>query len=134
MTDIHLESLTFTQLLQKHKELQIAYSDLKTKAAVEKAQVEKTHADAMRGLRTKHTELENEYKKFKSLHAKEPAIFLADYEHKNGLYINKAHPEWGYFCGGCIPRGIAANMRKCDAGWQCNACPNFIYNEDLDGH
>lgn len=122
-----VEDLTPKQLLDAYKEQEIAFGQFKTQAAEEKSGIEKAHADTVRNLKAQYAELEKEHAKFKALHAKNPEIFLTDYEHHNGLYVNKAHPEWGYFCGNCLPKGSAVHMRECDAGWQCNACPNFIY-------
>ena len=130
-----LEDLTNAQFIQRYKELEAEFGNFKSKTAEEKAATEKAHAEAVgklekryAELEQKQAELENKNADLKALHATNPNVFLADYTHIEtlGLHTNKAHPEWGYFCGGCLPKGIAAQMRKCEHGWQCNGCQNYI--------
>jgi hypothetical protein len=102
------------------------------KTTVEKSAIEKAHSEAMLNLRTQQAELEKKHEQFKVLHLKHPDIFLGDYSHEPrfGLYTNTAHEDWGYFCGVCLPKGRAAQVRICHDGWHCDGCNKHFYDPD----
>jgi hypothetical protein len=131
------EDLPPQQLLKAYKELEERHREYLAKAAEEMASLKATHFQEVSRLNAQYTELEKEHKKFKTLHAKNSEIFLEDYapDERLGFYKSKKHPEWGFFCGNCLPKGIAAHVRrfvdhKFGPSYECNCCGKRIDDPD----